>query len=121
MVTALITEQCVADVASALKAEGKAVTYRAIRDRIGGASPRAILAHLRALSVKEANTLSPVAGPTMTTGEVERYLREATNRIEAIFCWHLSGELARIIEDFAGTGAHPRRCSSLRLRRNRNG
>ena len=52
----LVTEQSVHNAADALKAEGKTVSYRAIRERLGGGSPDDILTHLRTWLAKEANT-----------------------------------------------------------------
>jgi hypothetical protein len=105
MMTPLVTEHSVASAADDLKKEGKAVSFRAIRDRIGGGSARIILAHLRTWSVKEANTLAAAAGATITTGDFEHHLREATKKLGAIFQRCDSGEVGRIVEDSAIAGA----------------
>jgi hypothetical protein len=109
MINPLVTEQSGSGAANELQAEGKTVCYRAIRDRVGGGSPRAILTHLRTWSAKEANTPSAAPGAILKTDEVETYLREATERVEALLRRRLSGEFAWVNEDSAGAGAPSRK------------
>ncbi len=95
----LVTEQSVHAAADALKKEGKTVTYKAIRDRIGGGSYRDIKIHWASWWAKQAKTSSAAASAATTAAEAEKYLREATIKIEAAFQRRLGDEVGRMREE----------------------
>lgn len=96
MSTPLVTEQSVHAAADTLKAEGKTVSYRAVADRIGGGSHRDLKIHLGSWWAKEAQNPSAAASAATTAVEVDKYLREATTKIEGVVQRRLVGEVARI-------------------------
>jgi hypothetical protein len=65
MSTPLVTEQSVAGAADELKKEGKTVSYRAIRERTGGGSPRSILTRLHNWLENDDAEASATIGATM--------------------------------------------------------
>src|SRR5947208_1262381 len=99
MPSPLVTEQSVHEAADALKAKGITVSYRSVREWIGGGSHRDIQKHLRTWWAKEAKTPLTAASAATTAVEVDKQLRETGTKIAGILQRQLVSEIARIREE----------------------
>lgn len=101
MANTFVTEQAVHSAADALKADGQAVTFRAVRSHLEGGSAREILFHLRTWREKETHKRS--AEGRGRSAILDQYLRVESAKIAALFRERQDAGAARAKE---GSAAH---------------
>lgn len=82
MANTFVTEQAVHSAADVFRAKGQAVTFRAVRNHLGGGSAREILFHLCTWREKETHERS--AEGSARTAILGQYLKEESIKIAAL-------------------------------------